>query len=180
MHFAKLAKSESDMNYLQIKKWRNQIEISQTKAAELLGVNFETYINWESGKVPISKAVELACYNLSPPQQPYNQLFKNIDEYKHAYKIYFGNDAVGKHLIPTPWKTIKYKLIDFTPDSQESVEVHQMQEQDFSTQEILEGLDYINQTLIHQGLQPMTLAQYKETLKYPISDEILPRYPIKK
>ena len=44
----------------------------------------------------------------------------------------------------------------------------------FSTQEILEGLDYINQTLTLHGLVPMTLEQYKETLKYPISDEILP------
>ena len=54
-----------------------------------------------------------------------------------------------------------------------------MQERDFTEQEILEGLDYINQTLIHHGLQPMTLEQYKETLKYPISDELLPRYPVK-
>jgi hypothetical protein len=55
-----------------------------------------------------------------------------------------------------------------------------MQERDFSTQEILEGLDYINQTLIRHGLQPITLEQYKETLKYPISDELLPRYLVKK
>ena len=55
-----------------------------------------------------------------------------------------------------------------------------MQERDFTEQEILEGLDYINQTLIHQGLQPMTLEQYKETLNHPISDEILPRYLVKK
>ena len=110
---------------INLKDWRYRLGITQEKAAELLGVHRVSYINWESGKVPISKAVELACYNLSPPQQPYSQLFKNIDEYKHAYKIYFGNDAVGKHLIPTPWKTIKYKLIDFTPDSQESGEVHQ-------------------------------------------------------
>jgi hypothetical protein len=45
-----------------------------------------------------------------------------------------------------------------------------------TTQKILDGLEYINQTLIRHGLQPMTLEQYKETLKYPISDEILPRY----
>jgi hypothetical protein len=54
-----------------------------------------------------------------------------------------------------------------------------MQERDFSTQEILEGLDYINQTLIRHGLQPITLEQYKESLKYPISDELLSRYPVK-
>jgi hypothetical protein len=49
----------------------------------------------------------------------------------------------------------------------------------FTEQEILEGLEYTNQALIHQGLRPMTIEQYKETLKFPISDEILPRYPIK-
>ena len=54
-----------------------------------------------------------------------------------------------------------------------------MQKRDFSTQEILEGLDYINQTLTLHGLPLMTLEQYKESLKYPISDELLPRYPVK-
>ena len=46
-------------------------------------------------------------------------------------------------------------------------------------QEILDGLDYINQTLTLHGLPLMTLDQYKESLKYPISDELLPRYPVK-
>lgn len=55
-----------------------------------------------------------------------------------------------------------------------------MQERDFSAQEILEGLDYINQALTLHGLVPMTLEQYKETLNHPISDELLPRYPAKK
>jgi hypothetical protein len=48
----------------------------------------------------------------------------------------------------------------------------------FTEQEILDGLEYINQTLIQQGLAPMTLDQYKETLNHPISDEIFPRYKI--
>jgi len=54
-----------------------------------------------------------------------------------------------------------------------------MQERDFSAQEILEGLDYINQTLTLHGLPLMTLVQYKESLNHPISDELLPRYPVK-
>jgi hypothetical protein len=48
-----------------------------------------------------------------------------------------------------------------------------------SEQEILDGLEYINQTLILQGFSPMTLEDYKESLKHPISDELLPRYTIK-
>ena len=49
----------------------------------------------------------------------------------------------------------------------------------FTEQEILDGLDYINQTLTLHGLPLMTLDEYKESLKYPISDELLPRYPVK-
>ena len=49
----------------------------------------------------------------------------------------------------------------------------------FTEQEILEGLEYTNQGLIRHGLRPMTIEQYKDTLKFPISDEILPRHPVK-
>jgi hypothetical protein len=52
-------------------------------------------------------------------------------------------------------------------------------QRDFTEKEILEGLDYINQTLTQHGLSLMTLDEYKESLKYPISDELLPRYPVK-
>ena len=55
-----------------------------------------------------------------------------------------------------------------------------MQERDFTEHEILEGLDNINQTLTLHGLPLMTLDEYKESLKYPISDELLPRHPAKK
>jgi len=44
---------------------------------------------------------------------------------------------------------------------------------------MLEGLDYINQTLTLHGLPLMTLEQYKESFNHPISDELLPRYPVK-
>ncbi len=44
----------------------------------------------------------------------------------------------------------------------------------FTIKEILDGWEMINQALIRQNLPTITLEQYKETLKYPISDEILP------
>ena len=123
-HLAKLAKSESDMNYLDIKKWRNQIEISQAKAAELLGVDFETYTNWENGIQPMSKTVTEACANLNTRYAgtggQHKILIASIDEYKNAYRIYFGQEPVGKHLVYAPWITIPYKLIDFTPDNPSS------------------------------------------------------------
>ncbi len=49
----------------------------------------------------------------------------------------------------------------------------------FTIKEILDGWEMINQALIRQNLPTITLEQYKETLKYPISDELLPRYPQK-
>jgi len=120
-HLAKLAKSESEMNYLDIKKWRNQISISQAKAAELLGVDLETYIDWESGDQPISQSVADACANLNTRYSgtggQHKQLIANIDDYKNAYRVYFGSVPIGKHLVYAPWKTIPYKLIDFTPDN---------------------------------------------------------------
>ena len=120
-HLAKLAKPENDMNYLQIKKWRNQISISQAKAAELLGVDLETYIDWESGDQPISQSVSNACANLNTRYSgtggQHKQLIANIDDYKNAYRVYFGSVPIGKHLVYAPWKTIPYKLIDFTPDN---------------------------------------------------------------
>jgi DNA-binding XRE family transcriptional regulator len=118
-HLAKLAKSESDMNYLQIKKWRNQIEVSQTKAAELLGVNLKTYISWESGEQRISQSVANACANLNTRYSgtggQHKALIANIDKYKRAYKVYFGNEPTGKHLIPAEWLTSGFKAIDFSP-----------------------------------------------------------------
>ncbi len=119
-HLAKLAKPENDMNYLQIKKWRNQIAVSQTKAAELLGVGLETYIDWESGEQPISQSVANACANLNARYSgtggQHKALITNIDKYKKAYKINFGNEPTGKHLIPAEWLTSGFKAIDFSPN----------------------------------------------------------------
>lgn len=44
-----------------IKQWRSRLNITQEKAAELLGVHRVTYTNWELGKHPIEKQTQLAC-----------------------------------------------------------------------------------------------------------------------
>lgn len=98
-----------------IKNWRLKLGITQEKAAELLGVHRVSYINWETNKVPVSKSVELACQNLALPNQPSTNLIQQIDDYKIAYKTYFRKEPVGVHLIYTPWKSVKYKLVDLTP-----------------------------------------------------------------
>jgi len=45
----------------------------------------------------------------------------------------------------------------------------------FTDKEILEGLEYINQTLLKHDLPPMTLEQYKESLEYPLSEDNIPQ-----
>ena len=51
-----------------------------------------------------------------------------------------------------------------------------MRRKNFTEEEMLEGLDCINQTLTLHDCSPMTLEQYKESLHYPITEEMLPRY----
>ena len=108
------------MNNLQIKKWRNQIEVSQTKAAELLGVDLKTYIGWESGDQPISQSVANTCANLNTRYSgtggQHKALIANIDKYKNAYKVHFGHEPTGKHLVPAEWLTNGFKAIDFSPN----------------------------------------------------------------
>ena len=103
------------MNYLQIKKWRNQISISQAKAAELLGVDLKTYIGWESGGQPISHSVVNACANLNTRYSgtggQHKALIASIDKYKKAYKVYFGCEPKGKHLVPAEWLTGGFKAV---------------------------------------------------------------------
>ena len=107
------------MNYLQLTKWRNQIGISQTKAAELFGVHLETYIDWESGDQPMSQSVSDACANLNSRYSgtggQHKALIASIDKYKKAYKVYFDCEPRGKHLVPAEWLTGGFKAIDFSP-----------------------------------------------------------------
>lgn len=94
--------------------------MSQTKAAQVLGVNLKTYIGWESGDQPISQSVADACANLNSRYSgtggQHKALIANIDIYKKAYKVYFGNEPTGKHLIPAEWLTSGFKAIDFSPN----------------------------------------------------------------
>ena len=50
------------MKHEQLRFWRESLGITQEQAANLLGVHRISYINWETGHVPISKSVELASY----------------------------------------------------------------------------------------------------------------------
>ena len=105
-----------------IKRWREILGVPQEKAAELLGVHRVTYNRWENDAYPIPKSVVLACESYLS-RYPGNgcsmakAILKAREEYKAAYKVYFNETPKGKHLIYAGWKTIPYKLIDFTPDN---------------------------------------------------------------
>ena len=45
----------------------------------------------------------------------------------------------------------------------------------FTDKEILEGLEYINQTLLKHDLPPLTLEQYQESLEYRLSEDNIPQ-----
>jgi transcriptional regulator with XRE-family HTH domain len=53
------------MDGWQLKAWRKQLRYSQSKAGEKLGLSRATIQNWESKRVPIPYAVELACMELT-------------------------------------------------------------------------------------------------------------------
>ena len=107
------------MTIYELKEWRNQIGVTQAKAAELLGVDLKTYIGWESGGQPISHSVVNACANLNTRYSgtggQHKALIASIDKYKKAYKVYFDCEPRGKHLVPAEWLTGGFKAIDFTP-----------------------------------------------------------------
>jgi DNA-binding XRE family transcriptional regulator len=107
-----------------LKQWRSRLEITQEKAAELLGVYLVTYTNCENGVHPFSKRVELACeffYQRFPASMSYSRhLIEAIDKYREHYLKEFGKLPEGKHSIYTSWTTNKYQLIDLTPDNPSS------------------------------------------------------------
>ena len=101
-----------------IKRWREVLDLSQEKAAKLLGVHRVTYNRWENDAYPFPKSVELACESYVshyPGNNSNKAILKAREEYEQAYLIYFNQPPVGKHLVSTPWLHNKYKVIDFTP-----------------------------------------------------------------
>ena len=53
------------MNSWDLKKWRKKHGFNQFEAAEKLGINRGGFQNWEREVRPISKAVELACQEIT-------------------------------------------------------------------------------------------------------------------
>jgi transcriptional regulator with XRE-family HTH domain len=51
----------TQMDALELKKWRKALGLSQSQAAEKLGVQRSTFQNWEHERVPIPQTTELAC-----------------------------------------------------------------------------------------------------------------------
>lgn len=50
---------------IQLKGWRDSLNLTQAQAADLLGIALRTYLYLESGENPISKAIALSCIVIS-------------------------------------------------------------------------------------------------------------------
>jgi len=106
-------------NHEKLRSWRESLALTENEAANLLGVDESAYNGWELGITPIKERVLLACssvckigQNKNPIHKP---IIKAIKEYKEAYKYYLNTDPAGKHLIPTPWTSLKYGVFDLSP-----------------------------------------------------------------
>ena len=53
------------MDSWDLKKWRKKLGLNQFQAAEKLGINRGGFQNWEREVRPISKAIELACQEIT-------------------------------------------------------------------------------------------------------------------
>lgn len=53
------------MTPAQLKAWRKRLGYNATEAAEAIGCHRNAIANWESGKHPIPKYIELACLYLA-------------------------------------------------------------------------------------------------------------------
>lgn len=112
------------MKHERLRSWRESLGLTQEQAANLLGVHRVTYTRWELGTIPIKERVLLACssvckigQNKNPIHKP---IIKAIEEYKEAYKYYLNVEPTGKHLIPTPWTSLKYGVFDLSPDNEDA------------------------------------------------------------
>jgi len=92
------------MDLWEFKKWRRRLEHSQFEAAKKLGVRRGAIQHWESERVPISKAVELACEELT-------RRWKQRPEFGPVTLLY-ANEPVwpGPHDPPIRRLFVRYEL----------------------------------------------------------------------
>lgn len=52
---------KSHLNVLELRAWRDSLNLKQAEAAYLLDVSTRQYSNFENGLSPITKAIKLSC-----------------------------------------------------------------------------------------------------------------------
>lgn len=61
------------MNAAQLKRWREQLQLSQAAAAERLGCSRRSIQNWETGSARIPKYIAMAASAVSMNLPPYGE-----------------------------------------------------------------------------------------------------------
>ncbi|WP_438710825.1 Aca2/YdiL-like domain-containing protein [Aquimarina muelleri] len=121
------------MNYLEIKKIREELGLTQTKLAELVGVNIRTVQKWESNDTKIRKTSELLLKEI------YERRKKGVEENVHIPK----NNI--KHIkLPNGQYIMKVQLIPF--------EAHALYISEFQDAEYFETFDEVTFVVDKIGL----------------------------
>ena len=107
------------MDFTKLEFYRNRIGQSQETIAFVLGVSLNTYQEFEAGTREISKPVEDAFFSLLtrfPGSSDFSKpTIKAIERYKNDYFAANNKYPIGKHRVPAPWISSKFKLVDLSP-----------------------------------------------------------------
>ena len=109
------------MDFTRLEFYRNHIGESEETIAFVLGVPLSTYQEFENGTREITKPVEDAFFSLLarfPGGGDFSKpTIKAIEIYKKDYLATHNEYPKGKHDIPAPWISRKFKLVDLSPYS---------------------------------------------------------------
>jgi len=84
------------MTIYEFREWRYRLGLSQTAAAELLGVHRVTLANWELGKNPILAQTRLAALACELAYIAADQYVKNNPSPSHNYSHKNHVEALGR------------------------------------------------------------------------------------
>ena len=110
------------MDFTRLEFYRNRISQTQETIAFVLGVPLNVYQEFENGTREITKLVEEAFFSLLarfPGSRDFSEpTIKAIEIYKRDYFAIHNQYPKGKHDIPAPWISRKFKLVDLSPFSE--------------------------------------------------------------
>ena len=107
------------MNFTSLEFYRKRIGQSEENIAFALGIPLVIYQEFEKGTREITKPVEDAFLSLIarfPGSRDFSRpTIKAIEAYKRNYLATHNEYPKGKHDIPAPWISKKFKTVDLSP-----------------------------------------------------------------